>query len=66
MTVDHDAHIRAMRDFLEADRDDGIVRYQQLADQAATRGDEWRRRFYQEFADDQRSIRFAWEDEPLG
>jgi hypothetical protein len=60
------AHIRAMQDFLVADRDADIAEYQAWADEAAARGDERRRKHHQESADQRRNHRFSWETDEGG
>lgn len=57
------AHIKAMQDFLVADRDADIAHYQAQADDAAARGDERRRKEYQDEADKWKAYRFSWEAE---
>jgi hypothetical protein len=58
---DHRAHIKAMQDFMVADRDASIAEYQEWADEAAARGDERGRKLHQDSADQLRSRRFSWE-----
>jgi hypothetical protein len=60
------AHIKAVEDFLVADRDADIAEYQARADEAAARGDERRRRYHQEAADELRTHRFSWETDGAG
>jgi hypothetical protein len=55
------AHIKAIEDFLVADRDADVAREQARADEAAARGDEWGRKFHQDAADRRRTHRFSWE-----
>jgi hypothetical protein len=58
---DHRAHIKAIEDFMVADRDADIAQYQAWADEAAGRGDERRRKEHQDSADELRTHRFSWE-----
>jgi hypothetical protein len=60
---DAQAHIKAIQDFLVADRDATIAQYQAWADHAAARGDERRRKDYQNAANRWRADRFDWETE---
>jgi hypothetical protein len=55
------AHIKAVQDFLVADRDADIAQEQAWADEAAARGDEQRRKSHQEAANRLRRYRFSWE-----
>jgi hypothetical protein len=54
-------HIKAMQDFLVADRDASIAEYQERADARAAIGDESFRKMYQDHADALRATRFPWE-----
>jgi hypothetical protein len=63
VAYDVNKHIQALRDALLAERADSLADLQEEADQAAARGDEWGRRFYQDFADQVRAIPIPWERE---
>jgi hypothetical protein len=55
------AQIKAVQDFMVADRDADIAEYQAWADEAAARGDERRRKYHQDRVDRMRRRRFSWE-----
>ena len=56
-----DAHIKALQDFLEADREQRIAREQRRADSAAERGDTKEQRRHLGYIDELRARLFSWE-----
>jgi hypothetical protein len=58
--LSNDPHIRALRDALVAEHEATIADTQRHADDAAARGDESGRRWYQEQADRLRAIPYPW------
>jgi isopenicillin N synthase-like dioxygenase len=63
MTEKVDPHVQALRDLLVADHRAMLAEAQKAAAEAASRGDEWFRKFHQDEADRLRAIRFPWEAE---
>jgi hypothetical protein len=59
--LSNDPHIRALRDALVNEHEATIAGAQQSADEAATRGDEDARKWYQEQADRLRAIPYPWD-----
>jgi hypothetical protein len=60
--LSNDPHIRALRDALVAEHESTVADTQRHADDAAARGDEPGRRWYQEQADRLRAIPYPWEE----
>jgi hypothetical protein len=63
VTVDlsNDPHIRALRAALVADHEAAIADARAHAAEAAARGDEWYRRWYQDTADRLHAMPYPWD-----
>lgn len=59
--LSNDPHIRALREALVAEHEATVTDTQRRADEAAARGDEPGRKWYQEQADRLRAIPYPWE-----
>src|SRR5437899_209215 len=59
--LSNDPHIRALREALVTEHEATVADAQHRADEAAARGDESGRRWYQEQADRLRAIPYPWE-----
>jgi len=66
MTTGVDSHVQALRDLLVADHEAQIADVQQRADDAATRGDEWYRKWHQDHVDRMKAMAYPWENQPSG
>jgi hypothetical protein len=60
-----DPQVQALRDLLVADHEATIADIQRRADEAATRGDEWRRKWHQDDVERLRAIRFPWDTDEV-
>ncbi|GAA4700268.1 hypothetical protein [Phytohabitans rumicis] len=56
-------HLKQIEDFLVADRDGEIAEAEREAAAAASRGDEWWRKFYEDRLGRLKGHRFSWETE---
>lgn len=59
--LSNDPHIRALREALVAEHEAAVAESQHDADEAAGRGDEWSRGWYQDTADRLRAMPYPWE-----